>query len=357
MSLWLAKMQQSNEVLALQNALNVALEPAIPLPVNGDFDQSTEDAVRVFQKGKHLKVDGIAGPHTLSHLFKLVEVTSTIHAEATGGDFVGGSYDLPDSPLQPPHPIHSSVSLGLADVYFRESIMRRWINRRPPKPPLRLPSVKLHVPPWEYRLHRPDFKPFGPLMRPTVPPSLYLTKILHLKPLDYSSASAKALAGNGVEFEVGLESEGTVSKDVKGFDVQVGRQALMAIGAEWLKGGVRVFNYPQWRFQLLVEAKQINHIAPHHWKQWTLEVSPLIRGSFTGPNFLGADTKGGLKLGLDVKFDGPVGRKKRVCLSVGGGAGAVVGIEMDQDRIDGFAVVPEASFTFNLGVRLCPRRE
>jgi hypothetical protein len=69
MSLWLAKDQRSNEVVALQNALNLRLKPVKPLVLDGIFGPLTEGAVRDFQKCQNLKADGIAGPQTLGCLF------------------------------------------------------------------------------------------------------------------------------------------------------------------------------------------------------------------------------------------------------------------------------------------------
>src|SRR4029453_18968866 len=77
MSLWLAKDQRSNEVVALQNALNIRLKPAKPLALDGIFGPHTEAAVREFQKCEKLKADGIAGPRTLGALFVLRTVTRT----------------------------------------------------------------------------------------------------------------------------------------------------------------------------------------------------------------------------------------------------------------------------------------
>ena len=44
MSLWLAKDQRSNEVVALQNALNLRLKPVKPLVLDGIFGPLTEGA-------------------------------------------------------------------------------------------------------------------------------------------------------------------------------------------------------------------------------------------------------------------------------------------------------------------------
>ena len=69
MSLWLSKDQRSNEVVALQNALNLRLNGTKPLALDGVFGSHTEAAVHDFQKCEGLKVDGIAGPKTLGALF------------------------------------------------------------------------------------------------------------------------------------------------------------------------------------------------------------------------------------------------------------------------------------------------
>jgi len=58
----------------LQELLNRTLRPAKPLPVNGEFDRATEEAVQVFQKKRGLKSerDGDVGPETADALFKQV---------------------------------------------------------------------------------------------------------------------------------------------------------------------------------------------------------------------------------------------------------------------------------------------
>src|SRR5262249_54015786 len=118
MSLWLAKDQRSNEVVALQNALNLRLRPAKPLVLDGIFGPVTEGAVRDFQKCQKLKADGIAGPQTLGELFVQRTVVSKfvltcpptddvvedkVGASPNGEPKVGSPYDRPSfSP--PPDP-------------------------------------------------------------------------------------------------------------------------------------------------------------------------------------------------------------------------------------------------------------
>ena len=137
MSLWLAKDQCSNEVVALQNALNLRLKPAKPLVLDGIFGPLTEGAVRDFQKCQKLKADGIAGPQTLGELFVKRTVVSKfvltseptdvaedkVGASPNGGPKVGSPYDPPSFP-PPPDPQMPSF----------EERWRAWLLERPPKP-------------------------------------------------------------------------------------------------------------------------------------------------------------------------------------------------------------------------------
>src|SRR3954454_2103103 len=102
MSLWLAKDQRNNEVVGLQNALNLALQPAEPLVLDGIFGPLTDASVREFQKCQGIKTDGIDGPRTFEALFKGVDVTVGISVMA-----IRASADTKTatSPFHPPaHP-------------------------------------------------------------------------------------------------------------------------------------------------------------------------------------------------------------------------------------------------------------
>ena len=136
MSLWLAKNQRSNEVVALQNALNVRLNPPKLLVLDGIFGPLTEGAVREFQKCEGLKADGIAGPHTLGGLFvrrtMVLEFVLSSDPPSAAEEkssrsrdnqpMVGSPYDSPSLP--PPDP---------ALLSFEER-WRAWLAAPTPKP-------------------------------------------------------------------------------------------------------------------------------------------------------------------------------------------------------------------------------
>ncbi len=365
MSLWLAKKQKSNEVAALQNALNIALRKEKPLVIDGDFGNHTEQTVRHFQKWKHLTVDGIAGPRTLSHLFRHVEVTSTFRADTTGrGREAVSSIGPYDYDLRPRQSGASAVSLGLADVYYRESLMRSWINQSPPKQPLTLPDVKLHLPPFEYRLRPPSFdvphltpgRPLRPILRPSIPRSLFPTRLLLLDLRETSTGSMEAAPGTGVVFDAEMETEVDVSKEVTEVEMVFRYPALVVIGDELVEISPTTFSdrFGLWRFRAEVGIRPFKFTSDLKWHDWTLEASPLIRGSYTAPNFLGVDAKGSFSVGGDIKISGPVGRRG-LWLSIGGRFGARFGMELGPDHVEGFAVRPEAAFGLNIAIRCCRR--
>jgi len=55
---------KGSEVIALQNALNLALSPSPGLIPDGDFGLKTDRAVRTYQAQRRIRVDGVAGPVT-----------------------------------------------------------------------------------------------------------------------------------------------------------------------------------------------------------------------------------------------------------------------------------------------------
>jgi hypothetical protein len=137
-SLWLCKDQRSNEVVALQNALNVRLKAPQPLAVDGIFGPHTEAALREFQKCDGLKPDGVAGPKTLGALFVrrtvvnrfLITALSSppLYAQPDNGRAfagrVGSPYDPPTRPVMPP------------DIWMpsHEEQVRAWLDHPMPKP-------------------------------------------------------------------------------------------------------------------------------------------------------------------------------------------------------------------------------
>lgn len=58
----------SDDVRALQNALNDVHATATPIAVDGVYGRGTMEAVREYQKAINLTVDGLAGPETLKAL-------------------------------------------------------------------------------------------------------------------------------------------------------------------------------------------------------------------------------------------------------------------------------------------------
>src|SRR5262245_33094297 len=140
MSLYLARDQRSNEVAALQNALNAALEPPKPLVLDGIFGPLTDAAVHSFQKREGLKVDGIAGPQTLDALFRGVEATARIRVTATkrgrNAASVQSPYSMPF--VRPPAP---EPSLGTVALLHREWLVRRWAAKDAPKEKLDLRPI------------------------------------------------------------------------------------------------------------------------------------------------------------------------------------------------------------------------
>jgi peptidoglycan hydrolase-like protein with peptidoglycan-binding domain len=157
MSLWLAKDQKSNEVVALQNALNLAPQPGKALVLDGVFGPLTEGAVHAFQKCQGLTADGIAGPHTLAALFTGYDATVKVSVAPTGafGAKEGASpYSPPDRPAAKP-----PLSFGAISVLHREAIVRDWTRQGAPKDELDLPPV-YHP---DLVINRLAWPPMGPV--------------------------------------------------------------------------------------------------------------------------------------------------------------------------------------------------
>src|SRR5215813_11054423 len=147
MSLWLAKGQRSNEVVALQNALNLGLQPTKPLVLDGIFGPLTDASVHQFQKCQGLKADGIAGPHTLEALFAGFDVRIRVSVEAAraaAGKVMAVSPHRPASGPQHlgrPHPEPAAGGSFGTIVLHRQAMMRAWIHKDTPKGELVLPPL------------------------------------------------------------------------------------------------------------------------------------------------------------------------------------------------------------------------
>ena len=186
MSLLLKKNDASDDVLALQYALNQRLYQDKPLTLDGIFGPHTEAAVRAFQRQEHLTVDGIAGPHTLGALFELGTVIQRFDLTLSGF----GRRPMPPRPVLPrpvlprpvlpqarggetagPPPAPSARSLGppswdgaMHDWLLRQSQLRLWDQSGLPKKPYPPPLPPRAVP------GVPGRQPQMPPGAPGVPP-------------------------------------------------------------------------------------------------------------------------------------------------------------------------------------------
>jgi hypothetical protein len=152
MSLYLAKGQSSNDVVALQNALNLSQPSAQQLKLDGIFGPRTEASVRRWQKCKNLVIDGISGPKTLCSLFTGVEVNdrSTVHLGASETRSVKSSRNIPSPELirkemaQEPSPFSFGTVgylWGLSQktaLEAQQNVVEAWERSRCPKPELKL---------------------------------------------------------------------------------------------------------------------------------------------------------------------------------------------------------------------------
>jgi hypothetical protein len=147
--LYLAKGQCSNNVVALQNALNLTLPPVPPLVLDGIFGPKTEAATRNFQRHTNLIVDGIAGPQTLGTLFEGVEVEPTVGVEvepaAPGINASRSPWSTPGLQRQGGQDgrraVPPPVSFGTVEVLNPGWFTQSWLDSGFPKKPLVPPPV------------------------------------------------------------------------------------------------------------------------------------------------------------------------------------------------------------------------
>jgi hypothetical protein len=149
--LYLANGQCSNNVVALQNALNLTLPPEPPLVLDGIFGPKTEAATRNFQRHANLLVDGIAGPQTLGTLFEGVEVEPTVGGEIEPQvEPAAPVINASRSPWSPPglqrqggqdgrRAVPPPVSFGAVEVLNPGWFTQSWLDSGFPKKPLVLP--------------------------------------------------------------------------------------------------------------------------------------------------------------------------------------------------------------------------
>ncbi len=151
--LYLANGQCSNNVVALQNALNLTLPPEPPLVLDGIFGPKTEAATRNFQRHANLLVDGIAGPQTLGTLFEGVEVEPTVGGEIEPQvEPAAPVINASRSPWSPPglqrqggqdgrRAVPPPVSFGAVEVLNPGWFTQSWLDSGFPKKPLVPPPV------------------------------------------------------------------------------------------------------------------------------------------------------------------------------------------------------------------------
>jgi hypothetical protein len=165
MSLYLARGQRSNDVVALQHELNQTQPTEHQLEPDGIFGPNTEASVRRWQHRNGLKLDGIAGPQTLGSLFVGADVEcrallSVGRSTTPGTKLPPGVRYGPGSPFprripdtggrklgEPP-----TVSLGPAGYHIRlheaksfwqarQEALRRWCELACPKPEAVIPTI------------------------------------------------------------------------------------------------------------------------------------------------------------------------------------------------------------------------
>jgi len=339
MSLWLAKGQRSNEVVALQNALNLGQQPTKPLVLDGIFGPLTDAAVHQFQKCQGLKADGIAGPHTLEALFAGFDVrvrVSVEAAKASAGKAMAVSLHRPASgpqrlgrPSPEPAPPRSLGTI----VLHRQAMMRAWIRKDTPKGELVLPPPHR----WNLvidRLALPQKRRF----------SLTPERAHENKEVDGETHA---------DVEVALEPGAKVSKEVKEVELEFSYRVLVNRFKPWLVPSLSLLPTPDghWRARAEVSLTPFK-IFEKEWKRWTFEMSPLLRATVTLPAFFGRGhaSEMAFSAGLNTEISREVGRRgTRIFL--GGMLGVLGTLELHDNRIGGHFNRPEGGFALAIGAR------
>lgn len=331
MSLWLAKDQKSNEVVALQNALNLALQPGKALVLDGIFGPLTEASTRAFQKCQGLTADGIAGPHTLAALFVGYDATVKVSVEPAGASAAPREAASPYNVDRPkPNP---PLSFGAVCVLQRETIMRSWCRQEAPKPLLDLPPLYRH----DLVINRLAW------------PRKQLFLLNPEQPHQKADVDGETFA----EVEAALEPGAKVSKEAKEVAVEFSYRVLINRFKPWLVPSLSLLPTPDGRWQARAEVSLTPFkIFEKEWKQWTFEMSPLLRATVTLPAFFGRNHASdvGFSAGLSTEISRGVGRKG-VRIFLNGSMGLLGTLELDQHRIGGHFKRPEGGFGLAAGVR------
>lgn len=338
MSLWLARDQKSNDVVALQYALNAARPGKPALALDGIFGPLTEAAVHDFQKhaGAGLTADGIAGPHTLDALFAGVDVQTTIAVRRAAPRL--GSKWLPLPPAEPATP--AGLSFGTIGLLQRELQVRNWLSDGFPKAPLALAPLP-RLPPLD----------LDAMKRREI--------AVHRLSLSGHREAGRRFAGfRGFAFE--MEATGSTSDFEEG-EYAFSFKLLQPKLDGFFKPSVSLKASPDggWTATTKVSVTPFK-ILEGDWKRWSVEAKPLIAASVTTPFILGDDPKRPFpKLKVfagaeaEVTF-APIRRARNFRLFFGGRFGAHGFLEFKDRRIDGGFVAPDLELEGGVRVRFGP---
>lgn len=331
MSLYLAKGQRSNEVAALQNALNKALASDEPLVLDGIFGPLTDGAVHQFQKQQDLTSDGIAGPKTLGALFQGVGVRTRVTVAAKGHAARRG----PMAAAVPEPEAPKTISFGSIGLFNRELRVSSWLFEDFPKSTLGAPPAI----------------PFG------ASPDLEAVRLRGI-PIDRLSLmpgqrriQARGSARHGFGCE--LELKGTTS-DFKELEYEFEFKCVQPKFEGFFKPGAALKPSPDggWTAELNIDVTPF-HILDKDWQRFSIGLNPLVSGSMTVPFMRGVDPTvveifGGLEGELTFR---PSLRAREFELFLGGKGGATGTLNFRNGRFQGAALAPGLEGTFGLRVR------
>jgi hypothetical protein len=332
MSLWLAKNQKSNEVLALQSALNGKQDLGRPLLPNGVFDDDTETRVRDFQRNHGgLKVDGIAGPNTLGAIFRKAVVK--VELESFGGmpdrmsagptppfappfnGFHTGFHRRPMPPRQPKGVSFGSLAhRNLSWFSEREQKVLEQVKQTPPKI---LPAP-------------PSPRVINPLKRersgPYPSPAATAVSLSPYHPFESRRFVSRALSL--LDFEATLE--GTVSGVSPLVSMEFSTNVVLNRLRPWIAPSVGYYKAAPGDWGLKAELTLFEqHIDRWEWGKMVLrepaEIGPYVAlfGTVMWPQLLGDRPEISFTAGLGWDVEHEIGHTGIVC-SLGIVAGMMV---------------------------------
>ena len=330
MSLWLAKDQKSNEVAALQNALNAALKSGKKLDVDGDFGKHTETAVVAFQNCHGLKPDGIAGPITLGKLFKKADVTVRIRAEqlepesvAVGSPYSPPAYPPLPTPRKPDDPSSGAFSRITSCWFSNQRLILDYLAQQAPKAPLPAPPPPSSI--VKYYVQHPPF------MLPQVvgPP----VKLSQYRPFESRELLTKFLSL--MDFEVASLAS---YKPVKQFELEFTTSVIFSPFDKWLTAGASAFITPDRKWGLRADLSLVE------WELWKsdwgktvlgnpIEAGPTAKlaGSVVWPYLIGHHPELSFSAGMEYGIGWGIGRSGVRC-SFGVGAALML---FRPDKVEG----------------------